>query len=178
MTDILIAFLVSAINEIQPPGKKAFQKIAYFLQESGVPLGLHFGIHLYGPYSPGLAYTLQSMEMEGLINIEYHGMSSLIKPGITLELFYEKETIEELTSQWNDNIQFVLDSLVGKSTSCLELLSTTHFIAKHRFEEEGALDEDEIISDVIKLKRDKFKQSQIMDALSELKQLGYLSLEI
>ena len=175
MSDLLIAYLVTVVNEIKPPGKKAIQKIAYFLQERGVPLGLHFGIHLYGPYSATLTYTIQSLEMDGILNIEYRGMSSLIKPGIDLKLFFDDEDIKEVSSSWKDEIEFVLNNLASKSAHCLELLSTTHFLAKHRLETDGILDESEIIDDVIKLKRDKFSLPDIQNALSELRELGYLS---
>jgi len=175
MTESLVAHLISKVNTVKSPGKKAFQKIAYFVQENGVPLGLNYGIHLYGPYSPVLAYTLQSFEMDGIVSIQYDGRSALIKPGGSMEMYLNESQVEEVAREWSERINYVIDNLADEPPLKLELLSTTHFLAKERLKYESELTEDSLISDVIELKQDKFTAAEIIDAIARLRELRFLN---
>ncbi len=58
---VLLVF--SAYKQMQYAiGRIEAQKLAYFLQEAGEPLGLDFHAHTYGPYSDKLRHVLAKME--------------------------------------------------------------------------------------------------------------------
>src|SRR5699024_6076718 len=90
MNDYMIPF-IKQFSENRIEGKVGFQKLVYFSQEAGVPLGYRFGIHLYGPYSPTLDNDIQSMEMEGILNLTITGRTSAITPGPIYDFKLEEE---------------------------------------------------------------------------------------
>lgn len=174
MTQELIAFVINEVNKVTSPGKKALQKIFYFLKEKDVPLDIKFGIHLYGPYSSNLDYTLQTFEMDGIVKYERVGSSLLIKPGEEMEYYIKESQIKSEAEQWKEQIQYVLTHIGQLSPKKLELLSTTHFLAKQRLKDESKLNQIALVEDVIKLKKDKFSKSDIEESIDQLKQLSYL----
>src|SRR5437588_9583011 len=65
--------IVSLVQGIQKKsdqlGKTQLQKLVYFLQETGVPLGYKFEIYHYGPYSFELADEVGSLDSLGVLSL-------------------------------------------------------------------------------------------------------------
>src|ERR1700688_2767231 len=51
-------------------GKTQVQKLVYFAQQSGVPLGYKYEIYHYGPYSFELSHDLGSLDSLGVLNVD------------------------------------------------------------------------------------------------------------
>lgn len=60
-----LAALFDAVTEIE--GRKKLQKTVHILQEFGIPFGVSFGYHHYGPFSEQLQDCLQSAQHDSLI---------------------------------------------------------------------------------------------------------------
>ena len=65
-TLIQLAILFKATTGIE--GRKKLQKMVHILQEFGIPFGVRFGYHHYGPFSEDLQDKIQSLQYDKLIN--------------------------------------------------------------------------------------------------------------
>ncbi len=109
----------------------AANKIAYFLQESGEPMRLHFVPHHFGPYDHRVEKVLYALNGKYLTGLEQ--MS--IKPFEPLQLNYDKmdevrEYVErKLTDKQRERLNSVFELIKGfESTLALEVLSSIHFL--------------------------------------------------
>ncbi len=109
----------------------AANKIAYFLQESGEPMKLHFVPHHFGPYDQRVEKVLYALNGKYLTGLEQ--MSA--KPFEPLQLNYDKadevrEYVERrLTDQQRERLDSVFELIAGfESTLALEVLSSIHFL--------------------------------------------------
>lgn len=168
MQEGLLAFTVRELTHIRRPGKKAFQKLIYFVQAKGVPLSFRYGIHLFGPYSEKLATFVEAQVFEGTLAYESDGPSVLVVPGPGSHFAIEENL--EAIDRYRDAITSVLETLGARNPANLELLSTTHFVA---WQHQGS--QEDLIHKVYKVKGGKFSQDAIATAVGELRELGYLS---
>ncbi len=107
------------------------QKLAYFLQEAGQPLRLHFEKHHYGPYADDLRKVLRHLEGHFIFGFG-DGNNS---PDTSIRLLAEATSpVEELLSadpETRDRCERVARQIEGFETPYgLELLSTVHWVAK------------------------------------------------
>jgi O-acetyl-ADP-ribose deacetylase (regulator of RNase III) len=109
----------------------AANKIAYFLQESGEPMRLHFVPHHFGPYDQRVEKVLYALNGKYLTGLEQ--MSA--KPFDPLQLNYDKvEEVREyverkLTDKQRERLNSVFELITGfESTLALEVLSSIHFL--------------------------------------------------
>lgn len=156
----IVAKVMYNCNEIK--GKKAFQKIFYFLTEAGVPTGLSYTLYHYGPYSAELDFQTDTLELNGIIEVNEYGMGYRITKG---------KKVDELlvsSSDYESIIDDVLAKLPINDPMQLELLSTTHYVAKVQRDIYDIQNEDEIIKEVIKVKKDKFSEYRIREAYQKL----------
>ncbi|GAB7387454.1 hypothetical protein BSNK01_12900 [Bacillaceae bacterium] len=153
------------------PGKKAFQKIMYFITASGVPTGLKFSIYHYGPYSSELDYSTDNLQLMGAITIEETAYGYKIFPGDKSEAFVEKE--KEWIEKYQERMDYLLEHL-PEQPMALELWSTTHYVADMLKTIYEQTDEKEIVREVVRIKKDKFSEEQIREALHHLQQLGLI----
>jgi uncharacterized protein YwgA len=65
-----LATLSSWAGECGIQGRKRLQKVVFFLQAAGCPLGSRFTLHHYGPYSRDVADTCDEMVAMGLLQEE------------------------------------------------------------------------------------------------------------
>ena len=65
-TLIQLAILFKATTGIE--GRKKLQKMVHILQEFGIPFGVRFGYHHYGPFSEELQDKIQTMQYDKLID--------------------------------------------------------------------------------------------------------------
>ncbi len=120
-TLIQIARLFKAVETIE--GRKRLQKMVHILQEFGIPFGLQFSYHYYGPYSEDLQTCIQSYKSEGLIN-EIAAASgpyptSNFKAGDSL-MDLLSQIGDTQTPEWSE----LANELKHKSAKQLEAIST------------------------------------------------------
>lgn len=164
----IIAYLVREATKQRTPGKKAVQKLVYFVQEAGVPLGFRYGIHLFGPYSPALSEFIDGQISDGTLQCERDGMSTLITPGPGCEMVI-KRGLDKINPYKNVIDRVILD-FAGRTPLDLEILSTVHFVAKQCPE-----DDRTVIDTTLRLKGNKSSAIHIANCLSELRELRYLT---
>lgn len=114
----------------RPIGRTAFQKIAYFLSEAGIPTGLVYERGSYGPYSPQLKSVLGRLINNGLVvETERQGKFFEVQPGPTYR--DAREHFKEQLREWVPIVEKVADLLLRFSTtSDLEIGATALFVAK------------------------------------------------
>src|SRR5438093_9175809 len=62
--DLILLHVLQRVGNL--PGKKAMQKLVYFLKESGLDIRFQFQWDKYGPYSAELATYADDLVAEGL----------------------------------------------------------------------------------------------------------------
>ncbi len=107
------------------------QKLAYFLQESGLNLRLNYVKHLYGPYAHNLNHVLQVMEGHFI-----RGYGDTQRPDVEISLMPEavKKADEYLQNHKEEQLQLerVANLVEGFETPYgMELLASVHWMAKH-----------------------------------------------
>lgn len=120
------------------------QKLAYFLQESGLDLKLRYVKHLYGPYAHNLNKVLEILEGHYI-----RGYGDTQKPDVEITLLpdadKEADRFLQLHSHAMPNLERVADLVDGFETPYgMELLSSVHWIAVHDREASDA--EDAIVA--------------------------------
>ncbi len=122
--DLRTAAIVELVQNAQARlGKTQVQKLVYFAQQCGVPLGYKYEIYHYGPYSFELSHDLGSLDSLGVLNVDSDpaGFGFDISVGKFAERFkvgakYQKK-IEKVTNQFGLN-----------SAAELEVKATVHFV--------------------------------------------------
>jgi O-acetyl-ADP-ribose deacetylase (regulator of RNase III) len=128
------ATLVWLLSRYLAPGEAAspleVQKLLYFLQESGEPLGLNFEKQRYGPYADAARHAV--------IHIEGHyvtGFGDGTGPGDVRPLPGAVEEAEAFLAdhpETRERYERVVELIDGFETPYgLELLATTHWVATH-----------------------------------------------
>ena len=112
------------------PGKKAFQKIFYFINEK---FNMYrFQWNKFGPYSEELKYELDDLTMKSCIKVTPVSLAN----GATqsnIELTEEgKRTLNESIGEkeFDRTLQEVYDFLKNKKPRDMELLASIHYILK------------------------------------------------
>lgn len=152
------------------------QKLAYFLQEAGEPLRLRYEAGLYGPYAANLNKVLERIEGHFI-----RGYGDSQKPDAEIELLPDavKESEAFLANRQESNARLhrVVDLIDGFETPYgMELLSTVHWVARHK--KPRATDTDEAVDAVhawSDRKRLMFKPDHIRIAWQRLQEQGWLS---
>jgi uncharacterized protein YwgA len=143
-------------------GKIQLQKLVYFAQNNGLPLGYVFEIYHYGPYSFELSNELGSLDALEIVNVQSdpHGYGFQISTG----KFADKFT---LPPKYQKKIEKVIDQFGGDSTAKLEVKATIHFVSS------VVSGKSEIIQKVHALKP-RFTKEFIQQSYSELKQMNWV----
>lgn len=111
-------------------GRKKLQKIVHILQEFGVPFGVRYGYHHYGPFSDQLQDSLQSFSHDGLIKeekVESQFPTSRFSPEPKL-----LQLLEQIEAEPNPAWVAFAKDLNGKSPRELEAISTLIYLEKMR----------------------------------------------
>lgn len=122
--DLRVSAIVGLVQNAQARlGKTQVQKLVYFAQQCGVPLGYKYEIYHYGPYSFELSHDLGSLDSLGVLNVDSDpsGFGFDISVGKFAERFkiepkYQKK-IEKVTNQFGLN-----------TPAQLEVKATVHFV--------------------------------------------------
>lgn len=112
------------------------QKLAYFLQESGINLRLRYVKHLYGPYAHNLNKVLEVME-----GYFIRGYGDTQQPDVEIALMADAvkqaDTFLERHKEERQQLEKVKHLVEGFETPYgMELLSSVHWSAKHEGEED------------------------------------------
>lgn len=124
-TLIQIGHLFKAVDTIE--GRKRLQKMVHILQEFGIPFGLQFSYHHYGPYSEDLQTTIQFFSNDGLIK-----EVPITKGQYPTSCFQAESSLLGLLSDVGENKEpewsAFAKELKEKSAKQLETISTMLFL--------------------------------------------------
>ncbi len=130
MTD-KVAALLHVFNRYGVPGYKLTrieaQKLAYFLQVAGVPLGLNFEKYTYGPYADKLNHWLQRLDGHYILGYgdRVQQSSMTVVEGVAAPIEERLAAHPEIGS----HVARVSDLIFGfESPYGLELLATVHWV--------------------------------------------------
>lgn len=159
-----------------PVGRIAFQKIAYFATDSGLPTGLRHIRSSYGPFASELKLLVTRLVNNGLLQEEKLGRMFSVGPGPT----YEDATRSYRTEleRWEPIIQRVADLFLRMRTQQAEVAATVHFAARSltaRAQDKPS--EIEVLEEVNRWKqkrRPPLKEEEVARAIRNLNLLGWL----
>jgi len=155
-------------------GKTALQKLVYFLQEvHGVPLGYEYTLYTYGPFSTELVADLDTAAAMNYVSPVYDaGLRGYeIKPADGAE------ALQKQSKDWLKGVapklEAVFEAFRGYGAKGLELRATIVYVAREAKADHVVLGDDELVVEVHQLKP-HFTEDAIRDAISELREKGYL----
>jgi uncharacterized protein YwgA/O-acetyl-ADP-ribose deacetylase (regulator of RNase III) len=179
----LVAILEAVSREKYrwPVGRIAFQKIAYFATEAGIPTGLSYERSSYGPYAPGMKQLLSRLENNGLILERQVGgkmFVTLVGPTyVDAKLAYAS-----MLDSWKSQIERVADLVVRMRTEDAEIAATAHFVAAEHLKQQGRrATELDVYNSVLHWKRRRrplLDPIKVAMAIRELKVLGWLDVDV
>lgn len=151
------------------------QKLAYFLQESGLDLRLRYVKHLYGPYAHNLNKVLEVLEGHYI-----RGYGDTQKPDVEIELLpgaaRQADVFLRQHPEAAGKLDVVVDLVDGFETPYgMELLSSVHWLAIHDGE---ATDADTAVAAMLRWNDRKsklFKPEHIRVAWNRLQEEGWIS---
>jgi uncharacterized protein YwgA len=104
-------------------GKTQLQKLVYFVQERGVPLGYTYELYHYGPYSFELSNELSSLDSLGVLSIESD------PEGFGFDISIGKFADKFVLDPHNEGkLKKIIDHFGSNSTAQLEVKATIHFV--------------------------------------------------
>jgi O-acetyl-ADP-ribose deacetylase (regulator of RNase III) len=181
--------LVSILERISqeryhaPIGRTAWQKLAYFATETGIPTGLEFERGSYGPFSSQLKPLLTRLVNNGLVVERRTGQMFMVEPGPTWTDARQRFASE--LRPWASGIERLTDLFLRIDTKDAEVLASAHYaatypthIAAHRGEREPS--EADVVAEVERWKlrrRPPLSKEEISEAVRALNLLGWLKLE-
>lgn len=166
---------------VQGASMLEIQKLMYFLQELGQPLGLHYVKAPYGPYANGLNHALERLEGHYLRGYGDRTQRVLELSPITLMPGAVDEAGQWLAEHPGegaaDRIGAVSELVTGFASAYgVELLATVHWAATReagdRAPDPAAL--TELIGSWNKRKSRLFTEDHVGKALARLQELGWL----
>lgn len=158
MNENLLAIIQKIKNESgYNPGKKQLQKLIYLIQAKGIDLNYEYGIHFYGPYAEALSQDLLSLYVIGQVDFHVKGQTHEVIPS-------DRPAEMSLSSDDSTLVDKIIRQYKDYSPYKLELITTAHFIAANL----GSSDE-EILAGMKKVKKDKYSESEIREAISHLR---------
>ncbi len=158
-------------------GRIAFQKIAYFATEAGLPTGLRFVPGSFGPFSSDLKRLTTTLVNNGLLKEERMGRMFAVMPGPTYDDAVNSYRAE--LKQWESVIARIVDLFLRMRTQQAEVAATVHFAALGLTQ--GAREkptEAEVLKEVKRWKqkrRPPLKDSEVASAIRSLNILGWLN---
>jgi len=151
------------------------QKLAYFLQESGLDLRLRYVKHFYGPYAHNLNKALEVLEGHFI-----RGYGDTQKPDVEIDLLPGANEKADLFLRQHpeaiENLDKVADLVDGFETPYgMELLSSVHWSAVHDNEASDAESAVAAMAQWNDRKRRLFKPDHIWVAWDRLQAEGWIS---
>ncbi len=167
----VIAKLVEMSDGIE--GKKVMQKLVYFLQERGVPLGFKYQLYFYGPYSHELTYAISDFEAFGILLVQpAANNATAYRVGPAANIFTNLNKI--FLDRFQPILESVLDTFGKKTSSELELLATIDFIDKSLRGKEEKVNRGRVV-ELTKKEKAKYSETAINNAYDELVKIGLIN---
>jgi uncharacterized protein YwgA/O-acetyl-ADP-ribose deacetylase (regulator of RNase III) len=163
-----------------PVGRTTFQKIAYFVTESGLPTGLRYQRGSYGPYAPELKERITLLVNNGLVREEQLGRMFSVKVGPAVEGARQARSAQ--LEQWAGAIEKITDLFVRMNTSQAEIAATVHFAAKElkvRSKQEPT--EKDVFDEVMQWKirrRPPLDEKEVASAIRHLNMLSWIGVKV
>lgn len=150
------------------------QKLAYFLQESGLNLKLRYIKHLYGPYAHNLNKVLEILEGHHI-----RGYGDTQKPDVEITLLPDADKSADHFLKQDpravEHLDTVADLVDGFETPYgMELLASVHWVAIHEGTASGAESAITAMASWNDRKRRLFKPSHIRLAWEKLQSEGWI----
>jgi len=173
------ALLIQLLDSYLVPGYEAsaleIQKLAYFLQEAGEELKLHFVKHKYGPYADDLRQVLNAIEghyIQGYGDGTAPAEITLLPNAVEAahEFLEEPEVAQRLS-----NVSTLIEGF--ETPYSLELLATVHWIATKE-DQQAKTDVDAAIEGLQNWNERKskvFRPEHIRIAWQHLRDKGWLA---
>lgn len=112
-----------------PIGRVAFQKLAYFATEAGLPTGLQFTEGSYGPFASDVKRLRSKLEHNGVLLERSLGQLFETIPGPTFQDAHR--AYSEWLKRWEQPIDRVTDLFMRlRGSRQAEVAATVHFAAK------------------------------------------------
>jgi uncharacterized protein YwgA/O-acetyl-ADP-ribose deacetylase (regulator of RNase III) len=152
----LVEILARVVREPYrwPVGRVAFQKMAYFATESGLPTGLHYVRGSYGPFAANLKPMITRLVNNGLLKEERPGNMFALEPGPAYQYVKNVHTYQTGVREWDSIIERVADLFLRMHTQEAEISETVHFTARRLAQQDG----------------DEITESTVLEAVKEWKQ--------
>lgn len=178
--------LVQILDQIEqepyhwPIGRTAFQKMAYFATESGIPTGLHYGRGSYGPYAENLKRHLSALVNNGLIREERLGRMLAVCTGPTFA--DARRAYAEQLGRWRDAMDKIADLFLRIDTHQAEVAATVHFAAAELKQTASAKPREmDILRRVMEWKqrrRPPLDEKEVALAIRNLNMLSWIGAEV
>lgn len=163
-----------------PVGRTAFQKIAYFATESGIPTGLQYRRGSFGPYAADLKRHITALVNNGLIREERLGRMFAVRVGQTFE--DARRAYQDQIERWRSTIEKVVDLFMRMNTKQAELAATVHFAAMElKDQTEGEPSESDVLHQVMDWKqrrRPPLKQKEVAMTIRNLNMLSWIGAKV
>jgi hypothetical protein len=166
LTDTRAGIILRLVDELHDVRKIQLQKLVYFLQSRGVPLGYRFVMHHYGPYSFELDDHISLLDAASAIQVSvdpegygYHITGGDFRPEAWVKAGAEQDRL----------VGQVIGDFQGYNAADLELAATIHFV----HEILGDPDEARVVEVVHELKP-KFPPPTIKREFQRLVDASYL----
>lgn len=169
--DALVTQVVCQAGQDGKIGRTALQKILYFLQAKGVPVGYKFDIQHYGPYSQDLYFRMDDLVAdEFVLDVSEQRHRSEYQKGPKAEDLLKENEASLLTYQ--RDVSDVLTLFKGIPSEKMGLLATVHYIqSSHASFYNIPPDEELVICKVAKIKK-RFSSDEIQEAYEILERAG------
>jgi O-acetyl-ADP-ribose deacetylase (regulator of RNase III) len=159
-----------------PIGRIAFQKIAYFATDRGVPTGFEYRRGSYGPFTPDLKPVISKLMNNGLIREEPLGRMLEVRVGPTY--FSARAAFRQALSEWAEPIEEIVDLFTRLRTHDAELAATVHFAWKElRNRTAEPPTETDVLAEVKEWKvrrRPPLSEADVAETIRNLSMLGLI----
>jgi O-acetyl-ADP-ribose deacetylase (regulator of RNase III) len=175
--------LVEILNRIEsqpyhwPVGRVAFQKMAYFATEAGLPTGLEFVRGSYGPFAPGLKQVESRLINNAVLSEAHMGKMIVTQVGPT---FHDgAELFGSQLRRWEPIIERIVDLFLRMRGQDAEIAATVHFAAERLIGDKTEPTEKDVLDAVLDWKqrrRPPLRETDIARAIRNLNLMGWISL--
>lgn len=176
MSDALVAYLIGRYREVSSNklGRTILQKLCYFAEASGVPLGFGFGMYHYGPFSVDVFKSVDALLLDDVIKDESDDPArSNYEPGENWGILVE--SFGQDLSKYEGTLDTIARTFCKLDPSQMELVSTIHYVHNsHREWSRAAPSKEEVVDSVLDIKKEKFEKEyvgKVYDILSEARLL-------
>jgi uncharacterized protein len=143
-------------------GRTAIQKILYFLNTRGVPMGYSFDIYHYGPYCEDVLRDAEWLQADEVIRDDSSKPQkySNYGPGPALEQLLSAYA-EEL-EPYRDRVRQVVRALVPLRAEHLELIATLDYLYRWLCASgQGGPWKERVVARFLEVKKDRFPRAEV-----------------